>query len=751
MKWTKVNKMAHTLFIGVGGIGGEIVDSLAARISQRSKRDTIETICINVDSDEMGALKNVDRNDKVILPEPVRPEDIAVLDSIAKKSDWFPYDFWPGLSGVAGVGRERPKARFLLSEQQQNYRALKRKFESIRDGPGLRPPVGAPARALCVWIVTSAGGGTGSAIVCDIARIVKHVMHGTQVTCFIGGILVLPTGLGLTHADPISVANAYALLSEIEYLNSNGGIGRIGGEEVAYQGVEGSNCLFDAIFLFGLPEQLFGARIGVALHDVKGVVPSFLEMLIYSEFTLTEAQTDAPSSTEAQTGGSILEFEDLRNFLTQSGGRYCTISISELEFEIEKYKEYCAIREEKENLELKTNKEIPEFAEELKKKKKEVTTMDTITSAFVSTQKEAVTFSGNLHYQKLYFEAIKKEVADPLTEMKTDKEKLDTKITNLSEGTDEAKKAVETAKKSGGPTNWDKILGKFKGKEWDIGVNNLGQIKSQMGILDHFRKKEIDRSIRSIDTEIKDSDDKRKKIQKEINRLDAIHTNLISYIDSLQTKIDEVEGEIEAKKSKLSELKNKLEEVTGISQLYPVFSVLRDLHIDKEHFLDKIYAWRERLRSENITLHELIDYVEGSNRSNAYLDSRAGFMPLYFVTLNYKDENNPAHPIAMNLAFSRDDDYVTDYLSDTYSRLMVNGSIAGGGDFKRLSVGLKPLFPPTKWLVMQIIGGEQLSQVADLKALKDSFDQYRDKEMVFTFKEVYEEVLGKKLQKVKKN
>lgn len=272
-----------------------------------------------------------------------------------------------------------------------------------------------------------------------------------------------------------------------------------------------------------------------------------------------------------------------------------------------------------------------------------------------------------------------------------------------------------------------------------------------MGIRDYFRKKEIDRSIGSIDTEIKNSENERKKVQKEINRLDPIHTDLISYIDSLQTKIDDVKGEIEAKKSKLSGLKDKLEDVTGISQLYPVFSVLRDLHIDKEHFLDKIYDWREKLLTEKITLHELIDYVEGNGRSNSYLDSRAGFMPMYFTTLNYKNKDAPMHPIAINLAFSRDDDYVTNYLSSKYPRLLAEGSVTRGTDFKQLPDGLKPLFPPTKWLLMQIIGGEQLSQLADLEPLKEGFNQYRDREMVFCYKEVYENVLGKSLQKVKKN
>lgn len=108
---------------------------------------------------------------------------------------------------------------------------------------------------MSVWIITSAGGGTGSGIFCDIARIAAEVLSDININFVLNGVLILPAGMGLDNVEEIGLVNSFALLSEIEYLDKNDGVDDLWGDKIPYRPNNGK--LFNGVFLVGLPEMLF--------------------------------------------------------------------------------------------------------------------------------------------------------------------------------------------------------------------------------------------------------------------------------------------------------------------------------------------------------------------------------------------------------------------------------------------------------------------------------------------------------------
>ena len=212
------NVTKETLFVGVGGIGSDIVVRVAERC-RGTEADNIKFVAMDTNANDLKCVKNSKAN---IVPIQTSSTQ-SVLDYLKKDDDarnnWFPNNTTLYSKTVSeGAGQVRAISRLALNatiktgEIQKLYKAIDELF--LKDGGDLK-------QALRVVVVSSACGGTGSGIAMTVGMLIREYLHKNyrEKAAIIRGYLLLPGVMDTvirTETEKESLRrNGYATIKEI--------------------------------------------------------------------------------------------------------------------------------------------------------------------------------------------------------------------------------------------------------------------------------------------------------------------------------------------------------------------------------------------------------------------------------------------------------------------------------------------------------------------------------------------------------
>lgn len=212
------NVTKETLFVGVGGIGSDIVARVAERC-RGTETDNIKFVAMDTNANDLKCIKN---SKAQIVPIQTSSTQ-SVLDYLKNDEDargnWFPNNTTLYSKTVSeGAGQVRSISRLALNatiktgEIQKLYKAIDELF--LKDGGELK-------QALRVVIVSSAAGGTGSGIAMTVGMLIREYLHKhyREKAAIIRGYLLLPGVLDTvirTETEKESLCrNGYATIKEI--------------------------------------------------------------------------------------------------------------------------------------------------------------------------------------------------------------------------------------------------------------------------------------------------------------------------------------------------------------------------------------------------------------------------------------------------------------------------------------------------------------------------------------------------------
>ena len=212
------NETKETLFVGVGGIGSDIVVRVAERC-RGTETDNIRFVTMDTNANDIRAVKN----SKATITSVQTSSTQSVLDYLKNDNDarnnWFPNNTTLYSKSVSeGAGQVRAISRLALNATiktgkiQNLYKAIDELF--LKDGGDLK-------QALRVVIVSSATGGTGSGISMTVGMLIREYLHKhyPEKAAIIRGYLLLPGVMDTfisTETEKISQRrNGYATIKEI--------------------------------------------------------------------------------------------------------------------------------------------------------------------------------------------------------------------------------------------------------------------------------------------------------------------------------------------------------------------------------------------------------------------------------------------------------------------------------------------------------------------------------------------------------
>ena len=212
------NTTKETLFVGVGGVGSDIVRRVASKC-RGNEGDNIRFVVMDTNANDLRSVKNSGAN--VITVQTSSTQ--SVLDYLKNDDDarnhWFPNNTTLYSKTVSeGAGQVRAISRLALNATIKNgnirelYKAIDELF--LKDGGDLK-------QALRVVIVSSAAGGTGSGISMIVGMLIREYLHKhyREKSAIIRGYLVLPgvmdTVIRTETERESQRRNGYATIKEI--------------------------------------------------------------------------------------------------------------------------------------------------------------------------------------------------------------------------------------------------------------------------------------------------------------------------------------------------------------------------------------------------------------------------------------------------------------------------------------------------------------------------------------------------------
>lgn len=214
----KPNKVNETLFVGVGGIGSDIVLRVANRCMPEEKTN-VKFVAMDTDANE---LRNVKDGRENIVPVQTSSTQ-SVLDYLnsdqSAMKEWFPVNTTLYNKTVSeGAGQVRAISRLALNAtiKSGNINSLYNAIDDLflKDGGDLK-------QALRVVIVSSVAGGTGSGIAMIVGMLIREYLHEhyREKAAIIRGYLLLPgvcDTFGPSESERASLRrNGYATIKEI--------------------------------------------------------------------------------------------------------------------------------------------------------------------------------------------------------------------------------------------------------------------------------------------------------------------------------------------------------------------------------------------------------------------------------------------------------------------------------------------------------------------------------------------------------
>lgn len=212
------NTTKETLFVGVGGIGSDIVTRVA-KMCRGTEADNIRFVAMDTNANDLNEVKNSGARVTHVQTSSTR----SVLDYLKKDEDsrknWFPNNTTLYSKTVSeGAGQVRAISRLALNATIRNgniqelYKAIDELF--LKDGGDLK-------QALRVVVVSTAAGGTGSGIAMIVGMLIREYLHKhyREKAAIIRGYILLPgvldTVISTENEREGLRRNGYATIKEI--------------------------------------------------------------------------------------------------------------------------------------------------------------------------------------------------------------------------------------------------------------------------------------------------------------------------------------------------------------------------------------------------------------------------------------------------------------------------------------------------------------------------------------------------------
>lgn len=229
-------KFKPTLFVGLGGNGGKIVDHLARRLKRHPNWGRIEALThflvIDTNQHDLDGCKGVRPDCRFLVSNfdarsyVDRKRGNRELSEDPLLTQWFPGDYVPRLGMGPGAGQIRIESRLKLWYNLEEDRAgIRRKVASILEQMTSRenPWRDNEDRVVRVMLYASVAGGTGSGGFLPMAYLLrKWVEDAGWGRPNVVSVLSLPTTF-LSKVRPELhkdiAANGYAALKELEYVS----------------------------------------------------------------------------------------------------------------------------------------------------------------------------------------------------------------------------------------------------------------------------------------------------------------------------------------------------------------------------------------------------------------------------------------------------------------------------------------------------------------------------------------------------
>lgn len=214
-----INTTPPTLFVGVGGIGSQIVLKVANRCKNGEGKN-IRFVVMDTNANDLDDIVRASKG--VVIPIQTSSTQ-TVKDYLSKDADakenWFPNNttLYPktvseGAGQVRAISRLALNATVKTGEIQRLYKAIDDLF--LKDGGDLK-------QALRVVVVSSIAGGTGSGIAMPISMMIRDYLynHYREKAAIIRGFLLLPGILDTVISSETEKQslrrNGYATIKEI--------------------------------------------------------------------------------------------------------------------------------------------------------------------------------------------------------------------------------------------------------------------------------------------------------------------------------------------------------------------------------------------------------------------------------------------------------------------------------------------------------------------------------------------------------
>lgn len=213
-----INSTPATLFVGVGGIGSDIVTRVAEMCAPGEDAN-LRFVAMDTNANDLRGVKSSTAN--IIPIQTSSPQ--SVLDYLKNDEDarncWFPNNTTLYSKTVSeGAGQVRAISRLALNatiktgEIQKLYKAIDSLF--LKDDAELK-------QALRVVVCSSSSGGTGSGIAMTVGMLIREYMrkHYREKALIVRGFLILPgvmdTVIKTETERESQRRNGYAAIKEI--------------------------------------------------------------------------------------------------------------------------------------------------------------------------------------------------------------------------------------------------------------------------------------------------------------------------------------------------------------------------------------------------------------------------------------------------------------------------------------------------------------------------------------------------------
>jgi serine/threonine protein kinase len=252
-----------TLYIAIGGVGTRILshfrDLCAPQADSTQQAAPVELMAIDTDRQELKDACStkwkypLSSNDTICtslrLPQEYR-------DRTQLNLDWLSHRWLYNIPRSLETRGYRPLGRLALVDHLDEVLALvDRKLAALTAVQSVRiPPIGGnqpteattPIDLIRVVLLVGMGGGTGGGMAIDVANAVRSRIHKSgrrgQIEC-----VLVCTCVGNASATPLSVANTYALLRELQVASAFGNCGPRG-ETKDLRPFESADRPFDIVY-----------------------------------------------------------------------------------------------------------------------------------------------------------------------------------------------------------------------------------------------------------------------------------------------------------------------------------------------------------------------------------------------------------------------------------------------------------------------------------------------------------------------